>query len=192
MPAAGSTCAKGTSRSPRKYELPGVDFLSGNCADIAARLAECSSVFLRELDDLAVEFPADTLTRLNDNPLYHALGIRIDDCHGGHARSTLTPTATACWPSLDSPHGGVLFTVIDTTTAWAAMSLTEAGQGVTTVDCSIQYPAPATHGPFTCHATSVRKTGRTVFVRAEIVDSRSGVVALGQATFRIIREKSAP
>jgi uncharacterized protein (TIGR00369 family) len=143
------------------------------------------------LDDLAVEFPPDSLTRLNDNALYHALGIRIDDCHGGNARSTLTPTASACWPSPDSPHGGVLFTLIDTTTAWAAMSLTEAGESVTTVDCSIQYPARALRGPFTCQATSVRKTGRTVFMRAEIVDCRNGIVAIAQATFRIFREKSA-
>ena len=138
-----------------------------------------------------MEFSADTLARLNDNPLYHALGIRLDHCHGGKARATLVPTVNACWPSPDSPHGGVLFTVIDTTLAWAAMSLAGAGESVATVDCSIQYPAPATHGPFTCDATSVRKTGRTVFMRAEVVDARGGVVALGQGTFRIIRDKTA-
>ena len=135
-----------------------------------------------------MEFPADTLARLNDNGLYHALGIRIEHCGGGNARSTLAPTANACWPSPASPHGGVLFTVMDTTMAWAAMSLADAGQTVTTVDCSIQYPAPALHGPFTCHAASIRRTGRTVFVRAEILDARSAAVALAQATFRIIRD----
>lgn len=136
-----------------------------------------------------MEFSTDTIAQLNDNPLYHALGIRIDDCGGGSARSTLTPTVHACWPTPDMPHGGVLFTVIDTTTAWAAMSLAETGENVTTVDCSIQYPAPARHGPFICHAASLRKTGRTVFVRAEMLDSRNGIVALGQATFRIIGTK---
>lgn len=137
-----------------------------------------------------MEFSADTLARLNDNPLYAALGIRIEHCDRGKARATLAPTANACWPSPDSPHGGVLFTVIDTTMAWAAMSLAADGESVATVDCSIQYPAPATHGPFTCDAASVRKTGRTVFMRAEILDGRGGVVALGQGTFRIIREKT--
>ncbi|HEY0885287.1 MAG TPA: PaaI family thioesterase [Ramlibacter sp.] len=137
-----------------------------------------------------MEFSADTLARLNDNPLYAALGIRIDHCDGGNARATLAPTPNACWPSRGNPHGGVLFTVIDTTMAWAAMSLAGDGESVATVDCSIQYPAPATHGPFTCEAASVRKTGRTVFMRAEILDGRGGVVALGQGTFRIIREKT--
>lgn len=138
-----------------------------------------------------MQFSPDTLARLNDNPLYHALGIRIDHCDGGKARATLAPTVNACWPSPASPHGGVLFTVIDTTMAWAAMSLAGDGESVATVDCSIQYPAPATHGAFTCDAASVRKSGRTVFMRAEIVDSRGGVVALGQGTFRIIRERTA-
>jgi uncharacterized protein (TIGR00369 family) len=138
-----------------------------------------------------VEFPADTLAGLNDNPLYRALGIRIDRCHDGHARSTLAPTANACWPAPDSPHGGVLFTLVDTTMAWAAMSLAAVGESVATVDCSIQYPAPAIHGAFTCSAGSLRKTGRTVFVRAEVADSRGGIVALAQATFRIIRDKTA-
>lgn len=138
-----------------------------------------------------MEFSNDTLSGLNDNPLYRALGIRIDHCGNGNARSTLVPTAHACWPSPGSPHGGVLFTLIDTTMAWAAMSLAGVGESVTTVECSIQYPAPAIHGAFTCDATSVKKTGRTVFVRADILDSRSGIVALGQATFRIIRDKTA-
>jgi uncharacterized protein (TIGR00369 family) len=138
-----------------------------------------------------VEFPPDTLARLNDNPLYHALGIRIDDFHGGNAQATMTPTVNACWPSPDQPHGGVLFTMIDTTMAWAALSLADTGEDAATVDCSIQYAAPAKHGPFTCRAASQRKTGRTVFVRAEIVDSKNGVVALGQATFRIIGAKTA-
>lgn len=138
-----------------------------------------------------MEFSTDALARLNDNPLYHALGIRVDHCDHGNARATLTPTANACWPSPGSPHGGVLFTVADTTTAWAAMSLAGAGESVATVDCSIQYPAPAVHGPYICEARSLKKTGRTVFVRAEIVDSRNAVVALAQATFRIIRNPAA-
>jgi hypothetical protein len=43
-----------------------------------------------------VDFPTDTLARLNDNPLYRALGIRLDDCAAGKARATLAPSANAC------------------------------------------------------------------------------------------------
>ena len=34
------------------------------------------------------------------------------------------------------------------------------GDGCVTVDCSIQYPAPARDGPFTCIATTARRSGR--------------------------------
>ncbi|WP_442968770.1 PaaI family thioesterase [Ramlibacter sp.] len=106
------------------------------------------------------------------------MGTRVDYCRDGSARSTVTPTESACWPWVERPHGGVLFAIADSTMAWAAMSLTKVGESVATVDCSIHYPAPAALGPFTCHATSARKVVRTIFIRAEIVGSRGTIVAL--------------
>ncbi len=126
---------------------------------------------------------------LNDNPLYRALGIRVERVGAGAARATLEPTASACWPQPDQPHGGVLFTLLDTTTAWAAMSHGEHGEGCVTVDCSIQYPAPARHAPFVCIASTTRRAGRTVFMRAEVLDGHGTPVALGQATFRLVKAK---
>lgn len=134
-----------------------------------------------------MDYSPETLARLNDNPLYHALGIRMEEVHSGSARATLTPTVHACWPSPLQPHGGVLFTIVDTTTAFAAMSWGEEDQGCVTVDCNIQYPAPARHGPYTCVATTTRKSGRTVFLRAEVLDAQGVPVALAQATFRLVR-----
>lgn len=139
---------------------------------------------------LQVEYTAEALVRLNDNPLYENLGIRVALACDGHVRATLEPTARACWPLPEQPHGGVLFTVIDTSMAFAAMTVGDPGSDCATVDCSIQYPAPARHGPFSCDARVIRRTGRTVFVRAEIVDTRGVPVALGQGTFRLIGAKT--
>jgi len=141
-------------------------------------------------DEADVQIPADTVERINDNPLYEALGIRVHEVRDGRARATLTPTVQAGWPTPGQPHGGVLFTTIDTTMAWAVISLGGQGSGCATVDCSIQYPAPASHGPFVCQAAAIHRTGRTAFVRAEITDSRGAIVAMGQGTFRIIAAKS--
>ncbi len=134
-----------------------------------------------------MDFDDAHLARLNDNPLYHALGIRIERVAGGAAHGLLVPTRSACWPMPDQPHGGVLFTLLDTTTAWAALSHGAEGDGCVTVDCAIQYPAPARPGPFTCVATPARRAGRTVFVRAEVLDAHGAPVALGQATFRLLK-----
>lgn len=128
--------------------------------------------------------PAE-IDRYNDNPLYKTLGIRLEELADGAARATLSPTSEVCWPTHGQPHGGILFTVLDTTMAFAAMSNGDEDTGCATVDCNIQYPAPARHGPFTCHAVTTTRTGRTVFVRAELLDSKGAMVALAQATFRL-------
>ncbi|HPU50835.1 MAG TPA: PaaI family thioesterase [Burkholderiaceae bacterium] len=132
---------------------------------------------------------AEALARLNDNPLYRVIGIQLHEAIDGQARSTLTPDPQVCWPSAGQPHGGILFTVMDTTMAFAVMSVAEPDRGCATVDCSIQYPAPARHGPFVCTAVAAKKAGRTVFVRGDIMDAHGTVVAFGQATFRIIAPK---
>ena len=133
-----------------------------------------------------MNYTAADVARLNDNPLYHALGIRLDTLAEGDARAVLAPTAAACWPMPTQPHGGVLFTLIDTTAAWAASSLADEGGTSVTVDCSVQYVAPAREAPFTCHAHLEARAGRSVFVRAEVVDARGAVIALGQGTFRLV------
>ncbi len=134
---------------------------------------------------ITLELDAAALARYNDNPLYAAIGIRLERVADGQARSVLAPHAQACWPTPGQPHGGILFTILDTTMAFAAQSTGADGDGCATVDCSIQYTAPARHGPFVCSAATVRRTGRTVFVRAEIVDAQQAVVALAQGSFRI-------
>lgn len=131
-------------------------------------------------------YTPDDLARINNNPLYRTIGIEVLSCGEGNAVSVMTPRPEVCWPSAGQPHGGILFTQIDTTTAFAALSTTEAGSGCATVDSGIQYAAPARHGPFRCEATTLRRTGRTVFVRAEILDAKNDIVALCQATFRIL------
>ena len=153
----------------------------------ARAAAHCGSQDPQE--PIALDFDDAHVARLNDNPLYRALGIRVETVSAGNAQATLSPTGSACWPMPDQPHGGVLFTLLDTTTAWAAMSLGENGEGCVTVDCSIQYPAPARHAPFTCIAAATRRAGRTVFMRAEVLDAQGTPVALGQATFRLVKAK---
>jgi uncharacterized protein (TIGR00369 family) len=137
-----------------------------------------------------MDLPVDRIAQINTNPLYQAIGIELHEAMAGRARATLSPRPQVCWPSPAQPHGGILFTVMDTTMAFAALSLAP-DRGCATVDCSIQYPAPAQHGPFICQAATTHQAGRTVFVRAEVTDARNTVVAFGQATFRIIEAKPA-
>jgi len=138
-----------------------------------------------------VRFTDETLARHNANPLYRTTGIRLQSVADGQAASSLAPEQPMCWPTPGQPHGGIVFTVMDTTMAFAALSNGEEGSGSATVDCSIQYTAPARQAPFQCRAHTVSRTGRTAFVRAELTDAQGTMVALAQGTFRLFAPRTA-
>ena len=115
------------------------------------------------------------------------MGIRFEEAVDGKARTILTPKPEVCWPFSDQPHGGILFTTMDTTMAWAVLSLVEPDYGCSTIDLNIQYLAPAHKGPYLCQAWITHRTGRMAFLRAEIRDSHHALLANGQAVFRITK-----
>ncbi len=123
---------------------------------------------------------------INDNPLYRTIGIAMEEAGGGTAKSTLRPNPDVCWPFPGQPHGGMLFTLLDTTMAWAVVSELDEGLNCTTISLEIQYLQPARGARFSCSARTIHRTGRMSFVRAEIEDEEGRMVASAQATFRII------
>jgi uncharacterized protein (TIGR00369 family) len=127
------------------------------------------------------------MDQMNANSLYHTLGIRIEDAQNGKAQARLTPRVEICWPFAGQPHGGVLFTFMDTTMAWAVLSQLDSGFNCTTVNLNIHYTLPARGKSFICSARTQHRTGRTSFVRADIHDTSGNLVAMGQANFRIIK-----
>jgi acyl-coenzyme A thioesterase PaaI-like protein len=64
-----------------------------------------------------MEITAAIIDQLNANSLYQALGIQAEAAGDGKSRSRLIPKPALCWPFPQQPHGGVLFTLIDTTMA---------------------------------------------------------------------------
>jgi len=134
-----------------------------------------------------MEFTAKILNQMNANSLYRTLGIRVDAASNGKAQSYLKPNAAVCWPFAEQPHGGVLFTMMDTTMAWAVWSLLDEGYNCATINLDIHYTKPAKSDAFLCKAWSTHKTHRSSFVRADIYDQNNDLVAMGQATFRIIK-----
>ncbi len=133
-----------------------------------------------------MELNHNLIYELNSNSLYKTLGIKIEESGNGKTKSRLTPNPDVCWPFPDQPHGGILFTQMDTTMAWAALSTSESNN-CSTVNLDIQYPAPAKGKFFICSARVVHQTKRTSFVRADIRDPEGQIVAMGHATFRVFQ-----
>jgi uncharacterized protein (TIGR00369 family) len=132
----------------------------------------------------------NVLDQLNDNPLYNTIGIRVKEAADGKALATLEPNAAVCWPFPGQPHGGILFTLMDTTMAWAVLSELDSGFNCTTVNFDIHFTSPANDNPFFCSAWITHRTGRLRFARADLQNANHQLVAMGQATFRIIQINS--
>jgi len=97
----------------------------------------------------------------------------------------LKPNPKICWPFPDQVPGGILFTLMDTTMAWAIISEVEQGFSCSSLHLDIQYTALARGETFKCDARIKYKTERTHFLQAEIMDEEGKIVAIGQGTFRI-------
>ena len=127
------------------------------------------------------------IERINANRLYRTIGIQLEAAVDGTARSVLIPQADICWPFDSQPHGGILFTIMDTTMAWAIQSELEKGFSCATIDLGIRYLSAARGQKFHCRAETIHQTRRLCFVRAEITDPQKRIIATGEATFRIIK-----
>jgi acyl-coenzyme A thioesterase PaaI-like protein len=117
-------------------------------------------------------FTEQTISQMNDNPLYNTLGIRIEKAAEGQAKSRLEPSPEVCWPFQGQPHGG--------------MSQLTPGYSCSTINLDIHYTRPAKGNLFYCAAEISHQTTRYSFVRSEIHDADGRLLALGQATFAII------
>lgn len=129
----------------------------------------------------------EQIEKINANPLYQTIGMRLVSAEGGRIISHLTPPENVCWPFPGQPHGGILFTQMDSTMAWAALSKAGEGTNCGTINLEIQYPSPAKGGFFICETQVLHFTGRSCFVRGETRDKEGTLVAMGQGTFRIIK-----
>lgn len=133
-----------------------------------------------------MEISQQTINQLSDNSLYTALGIQIEKAADGKASARLKPASEVCWPFAGQPHGGILFTLMDTTMAWAVLSQLGSGHNCTTISLNIHYTQPAKGDVFFCCAWVTHRTARSSFLRADIHDEEGRLLAMGQATFRII------
>lgn len=134
-----------------------------------------------------MEFDDKMIGQVNGNPLYTATGIRIESAAAGVVTARLEPTPEMCWPFAGQPHGGILFTLMDTTMAWAAISGQAELGSCTTIHADIQYTRPARGSFFLCRAEVVSQTKRISFIQSTITDSDGALLVMGQGTYRIMK-----
>ena len=121
---------------------------------------------------------------INGSRMYRTMGIRIFEVSGETAVSELQPAHEMCWPIRGQPHGGVLFTQMDTTMATAAIAGHPQVRDSATISLQIQYLAPATAAPFTCRAEVLKRGGRICFIDARTTSADGTLVATAHGSFR--------
>lgn len=134
-----------------------------------------------------MEFSPEEMGHLNSNSLYQTLGILVDEAKEGKARSHLQPNPALCWPFEGQPHGGILFTLMDTTMAWAVLTMIDKGYTCATINLDIQFIKRAKSDVFTCRASVTDQGKQIVYARGDIFNESGQLLSAGQGVFRIVK-----
>jgi uncharacterized protein (TIGR00369 family) len=122
------------------------------------------------------------------SPFWDYIGMKEMKIEEGYAelRIEITPNLHQ---RRGSVHGGVLATLIDGAVGSAVRSVLSEEEISPTVELKINYLRPAT-GEYLIAKSKLCHRGRTLAVgQAEIYDSNGDLVALGAATFMILKKR---
>lgn len=113
-------------------------------------------------------------------------GLGVERGPYGDGKSQLSITIG---PSHMSPtktvHGGVLYSLADTTMGSALWTLMSDGETCATISCAIDYLHAVREGVIVCEAEVVSRSRRNALVRAVIRDAGGEAVAQASASFFI-------
>jgi acyl-CoA thioesterase len=84
-------------------------------------------------------------------------------------------------------HGGVIYTLADTTMGAALTTRLDAGERCVTLEIKINYVAPALEGTLACEAVVVDRGRRIGVLEARVRDEAEKLVALATGSFYIMR-----
>ena len=100
--------------------------------------------------------------------------IQLDDCH-------LQPYGIV--------HGGVVATIIDTATFWAAFLRLPAADGLVNVDLKLNYLKSIVNGKLIARGTCLRPGRSISYAEASVYDESENLIAHGTSTLMVLPEK---
>jgi uncharacterized protein (TIGR00369 family) len=122
------------------------------------------------------------------SPFWDYIGMKEQIMEEGYAevRLDITPNVLQ---RRGSVHGGVLASLIDASVGSAIRSMQSEEQAAATVDLKINYIRPAKGEYLIAKAKLVHRGGTLAVAQAEIFDSNEKLVAVGTATYIILKQK---
>ncbi len=115
------------------------------------------------------------------------LGVQLDTLGDGTAQMSLTIDDKHLQP-LGIAHGGVIASLMDSVTWWAARAALgfEMNHPMVSVDLKLNYLSALKPGPAIARATCKKAGARLCYSVGEILDTRGRLVADGASTLMIV------
>lgn len=138
--------------------------------------------------------PTDPLTTVRDrtqaNLYWRHLGVEVEEAREGWVRLRV-PISDPLRNALNAPvHGGVYASLVDMAVGGALATIhegSEGGVGQTTLDMNVSFIAGTTEGPIFAEGRILRRGRTIVFGETTITDTTGRLLAVGRATYMIIR-----
>ena len=140
---------------------------------------------MRKLND---EYLQALYESISSSPFPHHMRMRLVFLSWDQARVTLE-TATCHLQPYGIVHGGVLATLIDTATFWAAFARLPEDVGLVNVDLKLNYLKPVQTGTLTAEGFCLRPGTTISYAEARVVDEQGDLVAHGTSTLMALPGK---
>jgi uncharacterized protein (TIGR00369 family) len=125
-------------------------------------------------------------TEPGKNPFWDYIGLQEQTVKEGYAELRLDISMNLL-QRRGVVHGGVLATMIDSAIGTAVRSTLMEGQGAATVELKVNYVKPA-KGEYLVAKAKLSHRGKNLVVGlAEVFDTNRNLIALGTATFIILK-----
>ncbi len=145
-----------------------------------------------ELEELSPNFKKALIAKSHTvHPFWALLGMRLADIKKGWAVVEL-PFDPKLTQADGIAHGGSTFSAADAAVAMALIGLIGRQETLVTLEMKLNYLKPFTGGTLRAEARVVQKGGRTALGEVRVTTESNGLIAMGLATYMIIRRKPLP
>lgn len=125
---------------------------------------------------------------ISTQPYVKMLGIEVIDAGPGWVEERLPFNEKLLQPGV--VHGGAIYSLADTGTAHAILTLLYPQEWVTTVEQKINFLRPVTEGTLLCHSRVLHLGKRIGYCEAEVTAESGKLVAKSTATLMRLERKT--
>ena len=118
-------------------------------------------------------------------PLAQFLGMKVEPTGYGSGRASITIDERHHNPN-SVAHGGVLFTMIDTSMGAATMSILESGHYCSTIEIQIRYLRPVPNGDLVVETQVLKPGRRVVHLESRATDGAGRLVATATGSYAVL------